>query len=398
MAATNGSGAVIAGIGATPYYPRGTSWPQTTTELICKAMLAAAEDAGLPVTAIDGLALYSTSMAGYTEFIEPASIMETLGIPEVTFTTTLTGGGGGSAGAIGLAAAALAAGEANYIVTVMGLQQARRESRLGKVFLAKPQTPESSFLTPSGIAGPGHLMAMLARRHMYKYGTRREAFAEIAITERDNACKQPGALKRTPLTREEYFRAPMLADPLCIYDFCLETDGAVAVITTTADRARDLRQKPIHVVGATHGGERTWGRAFTWMNMPDDVFASSGHRSTAKRLYQRTGVKPSNIDVACMYDHFSPMVLMQLEDYGFCSVGEGGPFVESGAIRMNGTIPVNPHGGQLSEGYVIGMTHIIEAVRQLRGTANNQVPDAETALVTGAPASIPVSGLILRRS
>lgn len=384
----------IVGVGATPYYPRGESYPQTITELAGTAILAACAEAGLPVTALDGFAYYSGASAGYGETLDTAMFMETLGIPEVTFSVALTSGGGGSAGSIGLARAALIAGDASYVVTVMALQQKRQ--RLGSVFAAIEPDPVNSFLQPSGLYGPGQLMSVLFRRHQYDYGTRREALAEIAISQRANAANRPKAMKRDPLTAEDYFGARMISEPLCLFDFCLETDGAVAVITTTAGRARDLRQKPVPVIAAAHGGHRDWGRAFAWMGMPQETFASSGHASIARHLYGRAGVSPDDIDVALLYDHFTPMVLMQLEDYGFCKKGEGGPFVESGAVRYRGgTIPVNTHGGQLSEAYIVGMTHIVEGVEQMRGTAINQVEGAELALVTGGPASLPVSGLIL---
>jgi acetyl-CoA acetyltransferase len=394
---TGASGQVaIAGVGATPYYPRGESYPQTITELAGKAILAACEDAGISVKQIDGFAYYSGAGAGYGQSMDTAEFMETLGIPEVTFTASLTSGGGGSAGSIGLARAAILVGDATHVVTVMALQQARQ--RLGTVFAAVPPSPLNSFLQPSGLAGPGHLMSVLARRHMHMYGTRREAFAEIAMSQRKNAMNRPKALKRTPMTLDDYFSARMIAEPLCLFDFCLETDGAVAVITTSLERARDLKQRPVPVVAAAHGGTREWGRAFAWMGMPDEMFASSGHAPVAKRLYERAGAGPADIDVALLYDHFSAMVLMQLEDYGFCARGEGGPFVESGAIRYEGgSIPLNTHGGQLSEAYIIGMTHVKEAVEQMRGTAINQVKDAELALVSGGPAALPVSGLILGR-
>ena len=384
----------IVGVGSTPYYFRGESYPQTTTELAGKAILAACEDAGISVTDIDGFAYYSEAGAGYGDKMDTATFMETLGIPEVTFSAALTSGGGGSAGAIGLAQAAVRNGDATYVVTVMALQQ--RKQRLGTVFGASAPSPQNSFLQPSGLVGPGHLMSVLIRRHMHLYGTRRDAFAEIAISSRENAMNRPKAQKRTPLTKDDYFSARMIAEPLCLYDFCLETDGAVAVITTSLDRARNLRHPPAKVVAAAHGGRREWGRAFAWYGMSDPDFASSGHAPIAKRLYEKAGVSPADIDVALIYDHFSPMVLMQLEDYGFCAKGEGGPFVESGAIRYKGgSIPVNTHGGQLSEAYIIGMTHVVEAVEQVRGVAINQVPGAELALATGGPAALPVSGLIL---
>lgn len=387
----------IVGIGATPYYKRGGSLPKTTNELACEAILAACEEAGLSVRDIDGFAYYSGASAGYTQKMDTADFMEILGIPEVRFTAALTSGGGGSAGAIDLARAAIVAGNARVVVTVMALQQAKQ--RLGTVFSAMEPDPMNSFLMPSGLAGPGHLMAVLARRHMHLYGTRREAFAEVAVSTRANAANRPKAMHRNPLTLEDYFNARMIAEPLCLYDFCQETDGAVAVITTATDLARNLRQKPVPVVAAAHGGVRDWGRAFAWMGMPDEYFTSSGNKPIANRLYEQAGITSADIDVALLYDHFTPMVIMQLEDYGFCEKGEGGPFVESGAIRyQGGSIPVNTHGGQLSEAYVIGMTHIMEGVEQMRGTAINQVADAEFALVTGGPASIPVSGLILGRA
>jgi acetyl-CoA acetyltransferase len=385
----------IVGVGATQYYHRGKSVPRTVYDMIGEAVLAACDDAGISVKQIDGFAYYSGATAGYTDKMDTADIMEMLGIPEVTFTAALTSGGGGSAGSIGLASAAIVAGNATYVVTIMALQQAKQ--RLGTVFGAIAPDPINSFLQPSGLVGPGHLMSVLARRHMHLYGTRREAFGEIAVSTRANAVNRPTAIRREPLTIEEYFESPMIADPLCRLDFCLETDGAVAVITTTSERAQDCKQKPVYVRAAAHGGRREWGRAFAWMGMPDEYFASAGHKSVADRLYAHAGMGPQDIDVAMIYDHFTPMVLMQLEDYGFCKRGEGGPFVESGAIRYGtGSIPVNTHGGQLSEAYIIGMTHIREAVEQLRGVAINQVEGATTALVTGGPASIPVSGLILR--
>lgn len=386
----------IVGVGATPYYRRGQSWPKTIYTMIGEAILAAAEDAGISVKDIDGFAYYSNASSGYAEAMDTATIVEMLGIPEVTFTGTLTGGGGGSAGAVGLAAAALLAGETTYCVTLMALQQ--RKQRLGSSFAALAPTPETSFLQPSGLVGPGHLMSILARRHMHEFGTRREAFAEIAISSRINAMNRPSAIMREPMTLDDYFDARMVSDPLCLFDFCLETDGCIAVITTTADRAKDGKSKPVYVMGSTHGGSKDWGRAFMGMQMSDEYFASSGHAPVARRLYEKAGVGPQDIDVALIYDHFSPMVLMQLEDYGFCAKGEGGAFVESGAIRFDGgSLPVNTHGGQLSEAYIIGMTHIREAVEQLRGKATNQVAGAEIALVTGGPANLPVSGMILRR-
>jgi acetyl-CoA acetyltransferase len=261
-----------------------------------------------------------------------------------------------------------------------------------------PATPETDFLIPSGLFAPGQAFSLLAQRHMHLDGTKREHFAEIAISTRANAIRRETSLQKDPITLDDYAAARMISDPLCVLDYCLETDGAVAVVTTTADRARDLRHRPVNVVASAHGGNGRWGQAIRSMQMPDEYFASSGHRPVAARLFAKAGLSPADIDVAELYDHFTPMVLMQLEDYGFCPIGESGAFVSEGNIRWpDGSIPVNTHGGNLSEAYIIGMTHVKEAVEQLRGTAVNQVEGAETALVTGGPAAIPVSSLILSR-
>ncbi len=392
----------VVGIGTTSYYPRGESYPRTTLEMAGSAILAAVADAGLTVEDIDGFAYYS---GGF----DSALLAQWLGLPELRFSAGVTGGGNGSAGSVGLAASAVASGMAEVVVSVMSLQQ--RNRRFGAAFAAKQSdkdtdagaygpapTPERDFVAPSGLLGPGQFFALLARRHMEQYGTTRHHFAEVAISTRLNAMNRPTALRREPLTEQDYFAARMISDPLCLYDFCQESDGAVAVITTSAARARDLRHPPVYIRAAAMGGAGRWGQAIGWLGMPEEYFASSGHRTVARRLWQMAGAGPEEVDVALLYDHFTPMVLMQLEDYGFCPVGESGPFVAEGNIRFDGgTIPVNTHGGNLSEAYIIGMTHVVEAVEQLRGTAVNQVKNAETALVTGGPAALPVSALLLRK-
>jgi acetyl-CoA acetyltransferase len=388
----------IVGVGSTPYYRHGESFPQTNLELAGKALMAAVEDAGLGVDDVDGFALYSGGG------VDVSLLAQVLGIPNVRFTATLTGGGGGAAGAIGLAAAAIVAGQADVVVSLMSLQQPQ-DGRFGSVFsrtkggggtYSARATAQSDFLAHTGFMGPGQAFAILTQRHMHRYGTTRAHLAEVAISTRENARNRPHALMRSPLTLDDYFAARMISEPFCLYDYTLECDGAVAVVTTSAERARDLRRPPAYVTASAQGGSGEWGQAIGWLGMPDDVFATSGHRPVAKDLYARAGLGPGDIDVALLYDHFTGMVLLQLEDYGFCPVGESGPFVADGSIRyLGGSIPVNTHGGNLSEAYIIGFTHVMEAVEQLRGTAVNQVPGAAVALVTGGPAPIPVSGLVL---
>jgi acetyl-CoA acetyltransferase len=374
--------------------------------MACTAILGALDDAGLTVTDLDGFAIYSNA-------IDPAQVASVLGVPEVRFAASLTSGGGGSAGSLGLAAAAVHSGMAEVCVTVMTLQQAAR--RLGGTAVngqsmygggggggnpygAGGVPPSLAFTAGSGLISPGHSFSLLTRRHMHLYGTTRQHLAEVAINQRNNAMTRPTSIRRDPLTLDDYFNARMISDPLCLLDYTLETDGAVAAVITSADRARDLRQPPVYIMASANGGMGRWGPAiFSFFQQPDEYFASSGHRPVARRMYDMAGIGPDDVDVALFYDHFSPMVLMQLEDYGFCGIGESGPFVAEGNIRLGGKIPVNTHGGHLSEAYIIGMTHVREAVEQLRGVAVNQVPDAEVALITGGPASLPVSGTLLRR-
>ncbi len=399
--------AAIVGVGATPYTKRGQSFPETEFSMACTAVLAALDDAGLTIKDLDGFSIYSSSC-------DPAAVAAELGVPEVRWATTLTSGGGGCAGALGVAAAAIDAGMATTVVTLMTLQQLNKrlggsavDGMLGYALMSEGSSPyggngvppSAAFTANNGLLSPGHSFALLTQRHMHLYGTTREHLAEVCISQRNNAIKRPTSLRTEPITLDDYFNARMISDPLCLFDYTMESDGAVAVITVAADRAKDLKQPPVYIMSSAHGGTGRWGPAlFRYFQIPDDEFASSGHRPVAKRLYEMAGVGPGDVDVALLYDHFSPLVIMQLEDYGFCPIGEGGPFVAEGNIRYGtGTIPVNTHGGNLSEAYIIGMTHVREAVEQLRGTAVNQVADAEIALVTGGPASLPVSAALLRK-
>ena len=190
----------------------------------------------------------------------------------------------------------------------------------------------------------------------------------------------------------------MIADPHRLFDCCLESDGACAVVVTTAERARDLARRPVEVLSSAQGTPKGYAFGpFSNANIADEIYATGGCETMAKRLYARAGVGPADIDVAQIYDHFTGCVLMQLEDYGFCKRGEGGPFVESGALAwQDGSLPTNTHGGSLSEAYIHGLNHVVEGVRSLRGESTSQVEDAEVCLVT-AGACVPSSALILGR-
>ena len=379
--------AAIVGSGSTPYYFRGESAPQTLFELLGKAILDAVADAGLTIDEVDGLAFFAFGF-------DTPLLIEMLGLRNITFAACVSGYGGGLAGMLDLAKMAVETGRAKNVVCVGGTQQVGR--RYGQAIGNLAVTPEMVFNRIAGISGPGQALALMTRQHMHRYGTRREAFGEVVMASRDYAFTRETSIRRKNVTLDEYMASPMLADPLCRMDFCLETDGALAFVVTGADRAKDMPHRPVYVTGSAQVGTRDWGRGFFWQGQSEDAYVSAGHAPVAQRLYETTGLSPQDIDVALLYDNFSPLVVMQLEDFGFCKRGEGGAFVESGAIRLDGAIPTNPHGGQLSEGYVIGLTHIREAVEQLRGVAVNQVAGATTALISGGPAPGPMTATILR--
>ena len=235
---------------------------------------------------------------------------------------------------------------------------------------------------------------------MHLYPITEDHLAEVALNARANANRNPNAVMHgRPLTREQYLAARWIAEPLRLYDCCLETDGAAAVVITSKERARDLASRPVEILAAAHGSGLGWGSgALSGHNMPDDTYASTNGRGIAEEIFGKAGLTPRDIDVAQIYDHFSGMVLMALEDFGFCKKGESGDFVASGGLRWpDGGLPINTSGGQLSEAYVHGMNLVVEGVRQMRGTSTSQVTNAETCLVTGGLGVAPTSALILGR-
>jgi len=229
---------------------------------------------------------------------------------------------------------------------------------------------------------------------MHLYGTKVEHYGAVAVAFRKHASTNPNALMRKPITLEDHANSRMIADPIRLLDCGLENDGACGVLVTTVERAKALKQKPIYIMAAIQGCGPDPRNMSNWYKEGEIELQTP---YVGKRIWESAGVTQKDIDVALMYDVFSPLVLFQLEDFGFCKAGEAGPFVEGGTIEWpNGKLVVNPHGGSLSESYVHGMNHIVEAVRQLRGTAVNQVKDAEIALVTSGP-PVPTSAMILRR-
>ncbi|MET8382276.1 acetyl-CoA acetyltransferase [Streptosporangium canum] len=360
----------------------------STLTLACEAVLAALEDAGLTADDVDGIATHRVGDSAAPSVVGPA-----LGIHRPSWYLDQFGGGSVSHAVVGQAALAVAAGMAETVVCYRAIN-ARSEFRMGGTGRGLPAGPEVQYQAPYGYFAPPQQYAMFARAHMARYGTRPEHFGRLAVTQRANAVKNPRALMRTPITLDDYFDSRWIAEPFRLLDCCLETDGACALVITRADRARDLRRPPVLISAAAWGG----GDSFMSGGGADTTVTAAAE--LAPRLYRQAGVGPAEIDVAEIYDCFTYSVIVQLEDYGFCAKGEGGPYVASGATEPGGELPVNTHGGFLSEGYVHGVNHIAEAVSQLRGDAGDrQVDGAEVALSTAQPGYIlpATSALILRK-
>ena len=378
----------IVGIGNTKFAKSGAYAEIGAEVLVVEAILAACEDAGISAADIDG---FSSNAAP----LEPGDLAAAFGGEGLRYTAQTWGGGGGAmAGAYLNAAMAVATGQANYVAIYKGIVGRRREAASAPGF--PPANRPVPYTLPHGLISPGHVFALAARRHMHRYGTTTEHFAEVAINARLMAANNPNARFRDPINIEDHHNSPMIVDPFRLLDFCMQSDVGAAVIITSAERARDLRQDPVYLAGAAMGSVPRWGQGmFGGYNMDDEDFASAGQRTVAEELYRNAGLGPNDLDVAQIYDHFTGMFLMELEDFGLCKKGESGPFVADGHTRIGGSIPVNTHGGNLAEVFGHGITHVIEGVRQLRGTSPNQVPAAEVCLVVAGSSPAPTSAMIL---
>lgn len=362
--------AAITGVGETAY-TRETARSQLALTL--EAALAAIADAGLAPTDIDGLIPYAGGGVVAEDFIT------NFGLRDVTYSALTPLGGASPVAALQSAALAVASGVARHVLLTLG----RGSIAGGRITRRLAEMPQmhvvGEFEMPLGCNAPAQFYAHMARRHMALYGTTQGQFAEVALTCRRHAQLNERAMMRKPMTREDYWNSRLIADPFRLFDCSLESAGAAAVVVSSAAAARDLRPRPVWIGGVAEGHPDS-PSAIT--QRPD--LTTFGLARAAPRAYAMAGVGPADIDVAEIYDCFTWVVLCQLEDLGFCAKGEGGAFVENGRIALDGALPLNTHGGLLSEAHIAGMNHIIELVRQLRGDCGaRQVAQAEVGLVTG---------------
>lgn len=399
----------IVGVGESRYTRWGKIGDVTEHALACQVIQRAVADAGLAMDDVDGLASFSEDRN------EAVFIAAELGLPALRFSNMvwMPGGGGGCA-AISNAAMAVESGQAEVVVVYRSLCQGQFfRFGAGGLGLSSPEDPAPptlqqansmmlasvGFVMPYGLLTAAAAYSLPTRRHMHLYGTTSEQLGLLAVTFREHASRNPRAVMGDrPMTLEDHQASPMIADPHRLFDCCLESDGACAVVVTTQERARDLAKKPVEILASEQGAPKGYAfGSFSNANIADELYATGGGEEMANRLWGKAGLRPADVDVAQIYDHFTGCVLMQLEDYGFCERGEGGPFIESGALSWKGgSLPTNTHGGSLSEAYIHGLNHVVEGVRSLRGESTSPVENAEVCLVTSA-ACVPSSAILLGR-
>jgi acetyl-CoA acetyltransferase len=380
----------IVGIGETTYYKRGQS-PMSEFEMAVESIARAADDAGLPMSEIDGFASYS--MDG----TDPVRLANVLGVNDLRFSNMFWGGGGGGVcGAVGNAAAAIVAGLADTVVVFRSLAQGQVRYGAGAGVMATGPYVDGSMahMIPYGLMTPAQSIALKTSRFMYEHRLSTDVLAAIALNSYEHAQHNPRAVMYgRPLTREQYDASRWIVEPFHLFDCCLENDGAAALIVTSADRATDRKERPVYLMSAAQGSVRGHN-----LKHSRDNYATANFTTVARRLYETAGVGPSDIDVAQIYENFTGGALMSLVEHGFCAAEEAEEFVTpENLLWRSGKLPLNTSGGNLAECYMHGLELVIEAVRQLRGTSTCQVEGAEISLVAGGPVTAPVSSLILRR-
>ena len=376
--------AAIVGIGQTEFAKQ---IDRPETQLAAEAVLAALHDAGIEPQEVDGLSSFTM------ETTDEVTLAKSLGFGDITYFSQVGYGGGAGCATIGHAAMAIATGQADVVVA---WRSRKRGARTSRPWAAAPsRLPiQAQWTRPFGLLRPVDEVAMLARRYSYEYGAGREHLAEVAMAVRAHANRNPAALMYDkPMTLEDYMSARYISEPLCLFDNCLETDGALAAVLVSAERAKDCAHPPALVHAFGQGLHR---QHEVMVNYYCEDPLRGPAWTAAEKLWAHSDVRPEDIHVAQIYDAFTPLILLSLEGYGMCKRGEAADFVADGNLRWgSGSLPTNTSGGGLSEAYVHGFNLITEGVRQVRGTSTSQVEGAETCLVTSGE-GVPTSAIILR--
>ena len=380
--------AAIVGIGATEY---SKDSGRSELRLAAEAVSAAIADAGLTPEDVDGLT--SFTMDSNSE----SAVARSVGIPSLKFFSRINFGGGAACATVQQAAMAVATGVADVVVAYRAFNE-RSATRFGQVSTALAGAPTSSGVDaswsyPHGLGTPASQVAMVARRYMHVYGATSADFGRVAVADRKHAAVNPAAFfYGKPITLEDHQQSRWIAEPLHLLDCCQESDGGIAIVVTSPERAKDLPNKPVVIAAAAQGAGSD---QFIMTSYYRDAMTGLPEMGlVGKQLWEQSGLGPQDMQTAVLYDHFTPFVLMQLEELGFCGRGEAKDFISDGAIEIGGRLPINTHGGQLGEAYIHGMNGIAEGVRQIRGTSVNQVKSVENVLVT-AGTGVPTSGLVL---
>ncbi|CAM5438645.1 lipid-transfer protein [Streptomyces griseorubiginosus] len=375
-----GGQAAIVGIGATEF---SKDSGRSELRLAAEAVRAALDDAGLTPADVDGMVTFTMDTS------PEITVAQACGIGELSFFSRVHYGGGAACATVQQAALAVAAGVAEVVVCYRAFNE-RSGRRFGSGVQHREPSAEGVALgwsLPFGLLTPASWVAMAAQRYLHTYGLTPDAFGHVAVTDRRYAATNPAAwFHGRPITLADHAASRWIVEPLRLLDCCQETDGGQAVVVTSLARARGLAQRPAVIAAAAQGAGRAQEQMTSFYR--DDLTGLPEMNVVARRLWHTSGLTPQDVDVAILYDHFTPFVLMQLEEFGFCGKGEAADFVREDRV------PLNTHGGQLGEAYLHGMNGIAEGVRQLRGTAVNQVAQAGRVLVT-AGTGVPTSGLVL---
>ncbi|MFE7551604.1 lipid-transfer protein [Streptomyces gardneri] len=375
-----GGRAAVVGIGATEF---SKDSGRSELSLAAEAVRAALDDAGLTPGDVDGLVTFTMDTN------PEITVAQAAGIGELSFFSRVHYGGGAACATVQQAALAVAGGVAEVVVCYRAFNE-RSGRRFGSGVQQREPSAEGAALgwqLPFGLLTPASWVAMAAQRYLHTYGLTPDAFGHVAVTDRRHAARNPAAyFHGKPITLADHAASRWIVEPLRLLDCCQETDGGQAIVVTSVERARDLPRPPAVILAAAQGAGRKQEAMTSFYR--DELTGLPEMGVVARQLWRTAGLAPADIDVAILYDHFTPFVLMQLEEFGFCGPGEAADFVAADAV------PLNTHGGQLGEAYLHGMNGIAEAVRQLRGTSVNQIPGAARTLVT-AGTGVPTSGLIL---